>query len=74
MKHTTMKTLKFALLAMAFAAFPVLAQGTHKPMKATKDCGACCKQGGDCCPKCGHDKCASCCDKKAVPKKEAPKK
>jgi uncharacterized protein YbcC (UPF0753/DUF2309 family) len=65
-----MKTLKFALLAIAFAAFPVIAQETHKPMKATKDCGACCKQGGDCCPKCSHDKCAPCCDKK----KEAPKK
>ena len=69
MKHTTMKTLQLALLAMAFAAFPVLAQETHKPMKATKDCGACCTQGGDCCPKCGHDKCAACCDKKEAPKK-----
>ena len=34
-------------------------------MKATKDCGTCCKQGGDCCDKCGHDKCGPCCDKKA---------
>ena len=62
-------TLKLALLALAFVAFPVAAQDTHKKMKATKDCGACCKQGGDCCPKCGHDKCASCCDKKVAPKK-----
>lgn len=29
MKHTTMKTLQLTLLAMAFAAFPVLAQDTH---------------------------------------------
>ena len=64
-------TMKLALFALAFAAFPVLAQDkpTHKKMKATKDCGACCKQGGDCCDKCGHDKCAPCCDKKAAPKK-----
>lgn len=64
-----MKTLQLTLLAMALAAFPVFAQDTHKPMKATKDCGACCKQGGNCCPKCGHDKCAPCCAKKEAPKK-----
>lgn len=72
-------TIKIALLALAFAAIPVTAQDTHKKMKATKDCGSCCKQGGDCCPKCGHDKCAPCCDKKETPKaccdkQEAPKK
>jgi hypothetical protein len=63
-------TLKLALVAMAFAASvsPVLAQDTHKKMKATKDCAPCCKQGGDCCDKCGHDKCAPCCDKKDAPK------
>lgn len=63
-----MKTLTLALLALAFAASPVLAQDKPK-MKATKDCGTCCTQGGDCCAKCGPDKCAPCCDKK----KEAPK-
>ncbi len=62
-------TLKFALLALAFAAFPVFSQDTHKKMKSTKDCASCCKQGGDCCDKCGHDKCGSCCDKKEAPKK-----
>ena len=62
-------TLKLTLIALTFAAFPVLAQDTHPKMKATKDCGSCCEQGGDCCSKCGHDKCAPCCDKK----KEAPK-
>ena len=50
-------TLKLALFALAFAAFPVLAQDKHPKMKATKECGTCCKQGGDCCDK----------------KKEAPK-
>ena len=70
MKDIAMKTtLKLALLAIAFAAFPVFAQDKHPKMKATKECGTCCKQGGDCCDKCAHDKCAPCCDKK----KEAPK-
>ncbi len=66
-----MKTLTLALMALAFAASPVLAQDKpkHEKMKATKECGTCCKQGGDCCDKCAHDKCAPCCDKK----KEAPK-
>ena len=64
-----MKTLQLTLLALAFAAFPAFAQDKdHPKMKATKDCGACCKQGGDCCAKCGHDKCAPCCDKKDAPK------
>jgi hypothetical protein len=63
-------TLKLALVALAFAAFPVLAQDTHPKMKATKDCASCCKQGGDCCKKCGHDKCATCCDKKAPRKSD----
>ncbi|OYW73800.1 MAG: hypothetical protein B7Z37_20180 [Verrucomicrobia bacterium 12-59-8] len=62
-------TIHLALIALALAAIPAFAQDGHK-MKATKDCGSCCKPGGDCCPKCGHDKCAPCCDKK----KEAPKK
>ena len=70
MKYTAMKTtLKLALLAIAFTSFPVFAQEKHEKMKAAKECGTCCKQGGDCCDKCGHDKCAPCCDKK----KEAPK-
>ena len=70
-KTTTMKmTLKLALIALAFATFPVLAEDTHPKMKATKDCSSCCTQGGDCCDKCGHDKCASCCEKMA----ESPKK
>lgn len=64
-----MKTLTLALMALAFAASPVLAQDKPAKMKATKDCGACCKQGGDCCDKCGKDKCAPCCDKKEAPKK-----
>ncbi len=62
-------TLKFALLALAFTSFPVLSQDTHKKMKTMKSCASCCKQGGDCCDKCGHDKCGSCCDKKEAPKK-----
>ena len=64
-------TLKFALIALAFAALPVLGQDKdkHPKMKATKDCGSCCTQGGDCCDKCGHDKCGPCCDKKEAPKK-----
>jgi Domain of unknown function (DUF6799) len=62
----TMKTtLKHVLIALAFAAFLTLAPNTQAKMKATKDCAACCKQGGDCCEKCGDDKCAACCDKKA---------
>ena len=61
-----MKTLKLTLLALAFAAFPVLSDDTK--MKATKDCGTCCKQGGDCCEKCSPTKCAPCCDKKDAPK------
>ena len=70
MKDIAMKTtLKLAILAMAFTAFPVLAQEKPAKMKATKECGTCCKQGGDCCDKCEKDKCAPCCDKK----KEAPK-
>ena len=64
-----MKTLKLALLALTFAAASAFAQDKPAKMKATKDCGTCCKQGGDCCDKCGKDKCAPCCDKK----KEAPK-
>jgi hypothetical protein len=70
-KTTTMKTtLKLALITLAFAAFPVLAQDTKPKMKATKECASCCKQGGDCCNKCGPDKCAPCCDKKAAPPKK----
>ena len=69
-KTTTMKTtLKHMLIALAFAGF-LFAQDTQAKMKATKDCAPCCKQGGDCCKKCGDDKCAPCCDKKApLPKK-----
>lgn len=63
-----MKTLQLALLALTFAA-SAFAQDKPVKMKATKDCGTCCKQGGDCCDKCGKDKCGPCCDKK----KEAPK-
>ena len=62
-------TLKLALLALAFAAFPALAQDTPKKMKTMKHCASCCKQGGDCCDKCGKDKCGACCDKKEAPKK-----
>ena len=54
-----MKTLQLALLALTFAASSTFAQDKpkHEKMKATKECGTCCKQGGDCCDK----------------KKEAPK-
>ena len=53
-----MKTLQLTLLALTFAAASAFAQDKdHPKMKATKDCGTCCKQGGDCCDK----------------KKEAPK-
>ena len=70
MKNTASKTtLTFAFIALAFTSFSVLAQEKPMKMKATKDCGTCCKQGGDCCDKCGHDKCAPCCDKKEAPKK-----
>jgi|GEM_PF-2034433 len=58
-------TLKHLIVALAFAAFLTLTPDMQAKMKATKDCAACCKQGGDCCDKCGDDKCAACCDKKA---------
>ena len=66
-----MKTLKLTLLALTFAAASAFAQDQppSEKMKATKDCGTCCKQGGDCCDKCVKDKCAPCCDKKDAPKK-----
>lgn len=64
-------TLKLAIFALAVSALPVWAQDAPKKMKATKECGTCCTQGGDCCEKCGSDKCAPCCDKK---EKDAPKK
>ena len=65
-KQMTMKTtLKHVLIALAFAAFLTIAPETQAKMKATKDCASCCKQGGDCCDKCGADKCGPCCDKKA---------
>ena len=65
-KAMTMKTtLKLATIALAFAVSLTLAPDTQAKMKATKDCAACCKQGGDCCDKCGDDKCVPCCDKKA---------
>ena len=64
-----MKTLTLAFIALACALAPVLAQDKPAKMKATKDCGACCKQGGDCCDKCSPTKCAPCCDKKDAPKK-----
>jgi hypothetical protein len=63
-------TLKLALIALAFAALPVLAKDTHPKMKTTKECSSCCKQGGNCCDKCGHDKCAPCCEKKVEPPKK----
>lgn len=58
-------TLTDTLIALTLTAFLTLAPDTHAKMKATKDCGPCCKQGGDCCDKCGDDKCAPCCDKTA---------
>ena len=64
-------TLRLAIFALALSALPVLAQDSGKKMKSTKECAACCTQGGDCCNKCVGDKCASCCDKK---EKDAPKK
>lgn len=65
-----MKTLKlaFAAFALVASATVLLAEEKPKKMKATKDCGTCCTQGGDCCDKCGPDKCASCCDKKVAAK------
>ena len=62
--------LKLAFIALFFTAIPMLAQDKPEKMKATKECGTCCKQGGDCCDKCGPDKCAPCCDKKEAPKKK----
>ena len=62
-----MKTLQLTLLALTFAAASAFAQAKdHPKMKATKDCGTCCKQGGDCCDKCAHDKCGPCCDKAPI--------
>lgn len=60
-------TLTLALIAFAFVASPVQAAAEKHPlMKATKDCGPCCKQGGDCCRKCPwHGDCAPCCKKKS---------
>ena len=44
-----MKTMQ---LALTFAAASAFAQDKdHPKMKATKECGTCCKQGGDCCDK-----------------------
>ena len=64
-----MKTiLKLTLIALACTAFTVSAQTPHQKMNATKECAACCKQGEDCCDKCGHDKCGACCDKKPAKK------
>jgi hypothetical protein len=60
-------TITLALTALALSVLPLTAQ-EHKKMKTSKECAACCKQGGECCDKCGHDKCGPCCDKKA-PKK-----
>ena len=62
-------TLNLALISMASISFSACAREKHEKMKSTKDCGACCTQGGDCCDKCGHGKCASCCDKKDSVKK-----
>lgn len=66
-----MKTLKpaFIALALATSTLSMFAQEKATTMKSTKDCGSCCTQGGDCCSKCGADKCASCCDKKEAPTK-----
>ena len=62
--------IQLTFLTMAFATSAFAQDKAVKPkMKATKDCGTCCTQGGDCCPRCSADKCAACCDKK----KEAPK-
>lgn len=58
-------TLKDALIALALTVFLTLAPDMQAKMKATKDCGPCCKQGEDCCDKCRDDKCAPCCEKKA---------
>lgn len=67
-------TLKLALTALFITALPVFAEDApKKKMKSTKDCGSCCTQGGDCCDKCGTDKCGTCCDKKAEPKKQDSK-
>ena len=65
---TTIKLALFALAILSSAA-SVSAEEKAKKMKSTKDCGSCCTQGGDCCDKCGTDKCGSCCDKKEDPKK-----
>lgn len=69
-------TLKLALIAFTSITSVSLSAAQEKAttMKSTKDCGNCCTQGGDCCAKCGTDKCGSCCDKKDEPKKEEPKK
>ena len=47
-----MKLLKFSVLAMALASFPLMAVAGHKD---TKECKACCKSG---------DKCDACCKDK----------
>ena len=66
-----MKIFKLAFIALTLGSFTssMLAEEKVATMKSTKDCGPCCTQGGDCCSKCGADKCASCCDKKEEPKK-----
>ena len=63
-----MKPLTLALTTLAFAIAPVNAADKPKT-KTMKNCGTCCKQGGDCCDKCGNDKCGACCDKKDDAKK-----
>ncbi len=69
-------TFKLFLIALALmtSASSIFAEEKAKKMKSTKDCGSCCTQGGDCCDKCGTDKCGTCCDKKVDPKKEEVKK